>query len=260
MGRRRGGEVEVHAVLHRLGFRDGKDVDADGDGAGIGEAHGFDVGHAGFLAGNTPAERLRPEPADRGVIPGIHRDLNKPQRHAANPMLSWLNVMNWSEGAIHHSRGRRPRRNWLIDDRQIDPRRTAPVVLSDLARVPGCYAFARHAHLAPPIDRDHRRSGALPRAPGTIVGVQLGEAVTVAQCCAAAPGTSATRSHDRQPATRPGLPLDLGYGLKPWLVVSNNARALERTMAANYAKPVGNRAPKTRSCSPGRPVTSGTHR
>ena len=80
----------MHAVLHRLGFRDGKDVDADGDGVGIGEAHGFDVGHAGFLAGNTPAERLRPEPADRGVIPGIHRNLNKPQRHAANPMLSWL--------------------------------------------------------------------------------------------------------------------------------------------------------------------------
>ena len=90
MGRRGSGKVEVHAVLHRLGFRDGKDVDADGDGVGIGEAHGFDVGHAGFLAGNTPAERLRPEPADRGVIPGIHRDLNEPQRHAANPMLSWL--------------------------------------------------------------------------------------------------------------------------------------------------------------------------
>ena len=95
----------MHAVLHRLGFRDGKDVDADGDRVGISEARGLDVGHAGFLAGNTPAERLRPEPADRGVIPGIHRDLDKPQRHAANPMLSWLNVMNRSEGAIHHSRG-----------------------------------------------------------------------------------------------------------------------------------------------------------
>jgi hypothetical protein len=88
MGRRRGGEVDVHAVLHRLGFRDGNDVDADGDGVGIGEAHRFEIGHAGFLAGNTPAERLRPEPADRGVIPGIHRNLNKPQRHAANPMLN----------------------------------------------------------------------------------------------------------------------------------------------------------------------------
>jgi hypothetical protein len=61
-------------------------------GIRIGEARGFDVGHAGFLAGNTPAERLRPEPADRRVIPGIYRNLNKPQRHAANPMLSWLNA------------------------------------------------------------------------------------------------------------------------------------------------------------------------
>src|SRR4029077_4355239 len=97
MSRGRGGEVDVHAVLHRLGFRDGKDVDADSDGVGIGEAHGFDVGHAGFLTVNTPAERLRPEPADRGVVPGIYRNLNKPQRHAANPMLSWLNVMNRPE-------------------------------------------------------------------------------------------------------------------------------------------------------------------
>ncbi len=38
----------------------------------------------------------------------------------------------------------------------------------------GCYAFARHEHLAPPIDRDHDgRSGAPPRAHETIVGVQL---------------------------------------------------------------------------------------
>src|SRR5581483_5069634 len=82
---RSGGQIDVHAVLHRLGFRDGQDVDADGDGVGIGEAHRLNVGHAGFLAGNTPAERLRPEPADRGVIPSIHSDLNKPQRHATNP-------------------------------------------------------------------------------------------------------------------------------------------------------------------------------
>jgi hypothetical protein len=56
-----------------------------------------------------------------------------------------------------------------------------PVVLVDLARISGCCAFARYEHLAPPIDRDHGRSGALPRAPGTIVGVQHGEAVTVVQ-------------------------------------------------------------------------------
>src|ERR1700730_11309475 len=59
--------------------------------------------------------------------------------------------------------------------------RGSAVVLSDLARISGCYAFARHAHLAPPIDPDPGRSGARPRAPGAIVGVQLGEAVTVAQ-------------------------------------------------------------------------------
>src|SRR5260370_36313916 len=53
--------------------------------------------------------------------------------------------------------------------------------VAHLARIAGCCAFARYEHLAPPIDRDHGRSGALPRAPGTIVGVQLGEAVTVAQ-------------------------------------------------------------------------------
>ncbi len=62
------------------------------------------------------------------------------------------------------------------------PHGSPVVVISDLARISGCYAFARHEHLAPPIDRDHDgRSGALPRAPGTIVGVQLGEAVTVAR-------------------------------------------------------------------------------
>ncbi len=32
MGRRGGGELEVHAVLHRFGFRDGNGIDADGDG------------------------------------------------------------------------------------------------------------------------------------------------------------------------------------------------------------------------------------
>ena len=34
MGRRGGGEIEVHAVLHRFGVRDGDDVDADGGGSG----------------------------------------------------------------------------------------------------------------------------------------------------------------------------------------------------------------------------------
>ena len=113
MGRRGGGEIEMHAVFHRRGFRDGKDVDADGGGVRIGKACGFEAGHAGFLAGNTPAERLRPEPADRGVIPGSHRTLNKPQRHAVNRMLCSLDVMNRTEGAIHHSRGRQPPTNLI---------------------------------------------------------------------------------------------------------------------------------------------------
>lgn len=69
-----------------------------GGGVGIGEAYGFNVGHAGSLAGDFPAERRRPEPADRAVIPGIHRDLNKPRRHAANPMPRRRSVMNQPEG------------------------------------------------------------------------------------------------------------------------------------------------------------------
>ncbi len=85
MGRRGGGEVDVHAVLHRFGFRDSKDVDAQGDGVGIVEALGFDVGRTGFVADDLPAKRLRPEPAERGVIPGIYRNLNKPSRHTADP-------------------------------------------------------------------------------------------------------------------------------------------------------------------------------
>ena len=84
MGRWGGGEADVHAVLHRLGFRDGNNVDADCDRVEEDETTGSRLGHAGFLAGNTPTERLRPEPAERGVIPGIHRDLNKPRNHAAD--------------------------------------------------------------------------------------------------------------------------------------------------------------------------------
>src|SRR5258708_31935817 len=84
MGRGGGSEVNMHAVLHRLGFRDGNDVDADSNGVGISETHRFDVGHARSLAGNTPAERLRPESADYGVIQSLDIDLNKPRRHAAD--------------------------------------------------------------------------------------------------------------------------------------------------------------------------------
>src|SRR5690606_41543951 len=46
------------------------------------EPHGFDVGHAGALAGDAPAERISPEPAERRVIPCFVVHLNKPQRHS----------------------------------------------------------------------------------------------------------------------------------------------------------------------------------
>ena len=81
MGRRGRGEVDMHAVLHRLGFRGGDEVDADGDGVGIDEALGFEVGHAGSLAGDFPAEHLRPETAQRGVVKSLHVDLHKPRCH-----------------------------------------------------------------------------------------------------------------------------------------------------------------------------------
>ena len=44
MGRRGGGEADVHAVLHRLGFRDGNNVDADCDRVEKDETHGFETG------------------------------------------------------------------------------------------------------------------------------------------------------------------------------------------------------------------------
>ncbi len=75
------GELDAHEVLHRLGLRVGNDVDADGSSIGIDEAHGLEVGHAGFLAVNTPAQHLRPEPAERRVIPSLHMNLNKSRRH-----------------------------------------------------------------------------------------------------------------------------------------------------------------------------------
>ena len=65
MGRRDGGEIDVRAVLHRFGVRDGDHIDADGGGVRPVEAHGFNIGHTGSLAGNTPAERVRPKPAER---------------------------------------------------------------------------------------------------------------------------------------------------------------------------------------------------
>jgi hypothetical protein len=79
------GEIDVYAVLHRFGLRVGNDIDADGGGVGVDEALGLEVGHAGCLAGNTPVERLRPEPAERRVIPSLHMNLNKSRRHAADP-------------------------------------------------------------------------------------------------------------------------------------------------------------------------------
>ncbi|GAB2462802.1 hypothetical protein GCM10027073_20340 [Streptomyces chlorus] len=47
---------------------------------------GFNVGHAGSLAGNTPAERFRPELADRRVVKSLYVHLNRSQCHAGDPM------------------------------------------------------------------------------------------------------------------------------------------------------------------------------
>jgi hypothetical protein len=87
----------VHAVLHRLGVRDADDIDADGGGVRPDEAHGFDVGHAGPLAGNAPAERVRPEPAERRVIAGLHIHLNKSQRRPLILMPRRPDAMNLPE-------------------------------------------------------------------------------------------------------------------------------------------------------------------
>ena len=65
MGRGGGGQIEVHAVVHRFGIRDGDDIDADGDGVRPHEARGLHRGHPGSGAGRTPAERPSPEPAER---------------------------------------------------------------------------------------------------------------------------------------------------------------------------------------------------
>ena len=72
-------------------------------------------------------------------------------------------------------------RGWTAAATAEDYQRHYESEVSGHLRSVNGFRGARYAHLAPPIDRDHGRSGALPRAPGTIVGVQLGEAVTVAQ-------------------------------------------------------------------------------
>ncbi|OLT29438.1 hypothetical protein BJF79_40870 [Actinomadura sp. CNU-125] len=84
VGLRGGGEIEVHAVLHRFGVLDGDQVDVEARGVGPVEARGFEVGDAGSLAGRPPAERLRPEAAEGRVVPGLEVHLNESQRHAAD--------------------------------------------------------------------------------------------------------------------------------------------------------------------------------
>jgi hypothetical protein len=51
----------------------------------VDEAHGFEVGHAGGLGVDAPTECLRPEPAERGVVLGLHVDLYESCCHAADP-------------------------------------------------------------------------------------------------------------------------------------------------------------------------------
>lgn len=69
-----------------LGFRDRNDVDADGDRVRPDEAAGgADAGgHAGAVS--TPAERLRPEPADRRGIKSLHVHHDRSQCHADDPV------------------------------------------------------------------------------------------------------------------------------------------------------------------------------
>ncbi len=85
MGGRGGGQIDMHPVLHRLGFRAGDEVDAHGRRVGVGETHGFEVGHAGPLAVDTPTEGFRPESAERGVVLGLHVDLHQSRCHAQIP-------------------------------------------------------------------------------------------------------------------------------------------------------------------------------
>lgn len=56
--------------------RDGDDIHADGGEVRPGGTHGLDARRTGFLAGNNPVERLRPEPAQRRVVPGFEVQLN----------------------------------------------------------------------------------------------------------------------------------------------------------------------------------------
>src|SRR5690606_21975051 len=78
-----GGGIEVGAVLHRFGVRDGDDINADRRGVRPIEPDGFDVGHAGTFARDAPAERVRPELAERLMVPGLVIDLHQLQRHGA---------------------------------------------------------------------------------------------------------------------------------------------------------------------------------
>ena len=68
------------------------------------------------------------------------------------------------------------------------------------------------------------KPGTLPRSPTTRTTLTSQPRKPPRCARAAAPGRSATRSRDRQPATRPGLPLRPRIRPQPWLVVSNNAR------------------------------------
>ncbi|GAA4044726.1 hypothetical protein GCM10023063_34380 [Arthrobacter methylotrophus] len=71
------------AVPDRFGVRDRDDIDAHGGRVRPDKTQRFNIGHTGSFAGNTPAERLRPKPAESRVIPGLEIHLNKSQCHTA---------------------------------------------------------------------------------------------------------------------------------------------------------------------------------
>ena len=80
MGHRRGGEIEVHAVLHRL-VRDADDIDADGGGVRPGEAHGFDVGHPDPRWKSPSRARPPRTGPSAAATASLHIHLHKSQRH-----------------------------------------------------------------------------------------------------------------------------------------------------------------------------------
>ncbi|NIK59702.1 hypothetical protein BJY22_005419 [Kribbella shirazensis] len=85
-----GGELEVRAILHRLGVRDADDIHTERARVRPVETDRRDVGHTRSLAGQAPTERLCPEPPQRRFVPSLEIDLHKLQPHTAHPISAQL--------------------------------------------------------------------------------------------------------------------------------------------------------------------------